>query len=104
MESLLLTEPYDVIVTGDAPASKEKKLAKRMDLSEIEALVVGHHGSKSSSCAEYLSEMAGGRAIISVGKNNYGLPAEEVLERLRTFVYTVSRTDLDGSVEIRVNG
>ena len=104
MPVIVSVDDYDVIVTGDAPASKEKKLAKRMDLSEIEALVVGHHGSKSSSCAEYLSEMAGGRAIISVGKNNYGLPAEEVLERLRTFVYTVSRTDLDGSVEIRVNG
>ena len=74
------------------------------DLSGIDALVVGHHGSKSSSCEELLSEMAGGKAIISVGKNNYGMPATEVLERLKSFGYTVFRTDMDGNVEIRIDG
>ncbi len=104
MSVIASVDEYDVIITGDAPASREKKLAKRMELSQIEALVVGHHGSKSASCAEFLSAMAGGRAIISVGKNNYGMPSEEVLERLKAFGYTVFRTDLDGSVEIRIDG
>ena len=92
------------LITGDAPASKEKELAALGDLSGIDALVVGHHGSKSSSCEEFLSEMAGGKAIISVGKNNYGMPATEVLERLKSFGYTVFRTDMDGNVEIRIDG
>ena len=74
------------------------------DLSGIEAVVVGHHGSKTSSCEEYLSEMAGGSAIISVGKNSYGLPSPEVLERLERFGYTVYRTDLNGNVELRIDG
>ena len=95
---------YDVIVTGDAPASIEKELIRRADLSEIEALVVGHHGSKSSSCDEYLSAVSGETAIISVGMNSYGLPAPEVLERLGSLGYTVFRTDKDGSVEIRIDG
>ena len=95
---------YDMIVTGDAPSSREEALIGQKDLSGIEALVVGHHGSKSSSCEEYLRAVSGGTAIISVGKNNYGLPSPEVLERLSAFGYTVFRTDLDGNVEIRVNG
>ena len=95
---------YDVIVTGDAPASIEKELIRRADLSGIEALVVGHHGSKSSSCEEYLAAVSGKTAIISVGMNSYGLPAPEVLERLGSLGYTVFRTDKDGSVEIRIDG
>ena len=104
MPLIVSVDDYDVIITGDAPASREKALTAGNGLAGIEVLVVGHHGSKSSSCEEYLSEMAGGKAIISVGKNNYGMPSPEVLERLRTFGYTVYRTDESGSVEIRVDG
>ena len=104
MPLIVSVDDYDVLITGDAPASKEKELAALGDLSGIDALVVGHHGSKSSSCEEFLSAMAGGKAIISVGKNNYGMPATEVLERLKSFGYTVFRTDMDGNVEIRIDG
>lgn len=97
-------DDYDVIITGDSPASREKELCRREDLSDIEAIIVGHHGSKSSSCEEYLAEVSGEKAIISVGKNNYGLPSPEVLERLEAFGYTVYRTDLNGNVEIRIDG
>ena len=95
---------YDMIVTGDAPSSAEKAMIGQRELSGIEALVVGHHGSKTSSCEEYLRAVSGRTAIISVGKNNYGLPSPEVLERLNAFGYTVFRTDRDGNVEIRVDG
>ncbi len=104
MPMIISVDDYDLVITGDAPASKEKEIAAKTDLSGVDALVVGHHGSKSASCEEYLAAIAGGKAIISVGKNNYGMPAAEVLERLETFGYTVYRTDLDGSVEIRVDG
>ena len=95
---------YDAIITGDAPASREKALAQRANLSGIETIIVGHHGSKSASCEEYLSAVSGETAIISVGKNSYGLPSSEVLERLAAFGYTVKRTDVDGNVEIRIDG
>jgi competence protein ComEC len=104
MPIIVSVDDYDVIITGDAPAEREKRLAKNVDLSQIEAVVVGHHGSDSASCEEYISIMAGSDAIISVGKNHYGLPSTEVLERLKAFGYTVYRTDMDGDVEIRING
>lgn len=95
---------YRVLITGDAPASRERELLRECDLSEVDALVVGHHGSKSASCEDYLAAIGGRRAIISVGKNSFGHPAAETLERLASFGYTVSRTDIDGDVEIRING
>ena len=104
MPMIVSVDDYDMIITGDAPAAREKELAAKADLSGIEVLVTGHHGSKSASCEEYISEMAGGKAIISVGKNNYGMPSPEVLERLETFGYTVYRTDQLGNVEIRIDG
>ena len=104
MSMIVSVDDYDTFITGDAPAAREKELAQSAKLSGIEAIVVGHHGSKSSSCEEYLSAVAGETAIISVGKNSYGLPSEEVLERLAAFGYTVKRTDEDGNVEIRIDG
>ena len=95
---------YDAVITGDAPAAKEWELTATADLSQIETIVVGHHGSDTSSCAEYLCAVSGQTAIVSVGHNSYGLPSEEVLERLASFGYTVKRTDEDGNVEIRING
>lgn len=104
MPVILSVGDFDVISTGDAPSAREKALAEKADLTEIEALIVGHHGSKASSCEEYLSEIGGRIAVISVGKNSYGLPAAETLERLDSFGYTVYRTDLDGNVELRIDG
>lgn len=104
MPVILSIGDFDVITTGDAPAKSERALAEKAELSGIDLLIVGHHGSKSSSCEEYLAEIGGGKAIISVGNNSYGLPAPETLERLDAFGYTVFRTDLDGNVELRING
>ena len=104
MPLIISIDDCDMIVTGDAPAEMERKLTEEFDLSLVEVLVVGHHGSKDASCEEYLDAIGGNRALISVGKNNYGLPSAEILERLKRFGYTVSRTDSDGTVEIRVHG
>lgn len=104
MPVLITIGSYDMIVTGDAPAAREETLVKEIDLSRVDALVVGHHGSKSASSEAYLAAIGGRSAIISVGKNNYRLPSGEVLERLKSFGYTVYRTDTDGDVEIRIHG
>ena len=67
-------------------------------------LKVGHHGSRGSSSAEWLSELAPRVAVISVGRNTYGHPAPEALARLAAHRAEVWRTDTDGTVTIRTDG
>ena len=67
----------------------------------MELLVVGHHGSRYSTCDELLEDITPEMAIISVGANNgYGHPTDEVLYRLADHGVTVYRTDLDGTVTL----
>ena len=74
---------FDVLITGDADAFVEKMLVKYQPIPDIEVLVAGHHGSKHSSCGEFLQAAAPEIALISAGANNsYGHPAQETLERL----------------------
>ena len=102
ISALLSLDGFDALITADGSAQAEQALAKDQDLSGTELLVVGHHGSKYSSSAAFLEKLAGDYAVISTGYNTYGHPAEETLERLREHGYNILRTDLDGTVEIRV--
>lgn len=94
---------FDMIVTADVSSEAEKALIERHTFSDSELLIVGHHGSKYSSCKEFLTSIGADTAVISVGYNTYGHPTEEVLERLADCGYNVYRTDIDGTVELRVN-
>ena len=64
-------------------------------------LVVGHHGSDTSTGARLLAELSPEIAVISVGRNGYGFPAPEVLERLADYRCELFRTDQNGTVTIR---
>ena len=91
----------DTLIIGDLPASGEKQLLSRA-LPDLEVLVVGHHGSKSSTCQELLDATAPDVAMISAGKHNsYGHPAPEVLKRLTEAGCLILRTDTMGTVTYR---
>ncbi|MBQ9663392.1 MAG: DNA internalization-related competence protein ComEC/Rec2 [Oscillospiraceae bacterium] len=102
--SLVSIGDYDMIFTGDSPKKAEVQLVESYDLPDAELLIVGHHGSQSSSDESFLRAIQAEDAIISVGYNNYGHPTREVLARLQVNGYHVYRTDRNGTVEIRVNG
>ena len=100
--SRLTIGSYDVLITADAPEKLEKRLVNEHETDGIETLIVGHHGSKYSSGEELLGAVDGSLAVISVGYNSYGQPAQETLERLAAYGYNVLRTDEDGTIEIRI--
>ncbi|MCK5466457.1 hypothetical protein KAI56_03110 [Candidatus Parcubacteria bacterium] len=56
-------------------------------------LKVSHHGSKYGTSNEFLKSVKPEKAIISVGKNNYGHPATELLNRLKNMSIEIFRTD-----------
>ena len=68
---------------------------------KADVLKVSHHGSRYSTCDEFLEAVDPEIAIIGVGRNNYGHPADEVIEKLRENDIIVYRTDLDGAIGIR---
>ena len=95
-------ESYDILITGDRSETGERALLKKVDLPEVNTLIVGHHGSGTSTSLELLEKVKPDVAVISVGKGNYyGHPAEDVLYRLRLFECSIWRTDRDGTVVIR---
>ena len=101
--SVLFTrEKCDTLITGDLSAKAERQLLEDYDLPDLEVLIVGHHGSKYSTCAELLEATAPDVAIISVGaENGYGHPTQEVLQRLEAAGCAVYRTDLHGTITYR---
>ena len=93
---------YDMLVTGDSPAAEEEALLARQTITGAELLIVGHHGSRTSSGEELLGSIGADTAVISCGYNRYGHPDQETLERLARYGYNVYRTDRDGTIVIRV--
>ncbi len=93
---------FDFLVMGDAGRSTEEQLVSFYELDEIELLVAGHHGSKTSTCDALLNEIKPDTAFISVGVNNYGHPADEVLQRLNSHGVEIFRTDINGNITMMV--
>lgn len=93
---------FDALVTGDADSFVERMLVKYYDVPDIELYIVGHHGSKYSTCQELLDALRPELAVISVGYNSYGHPAQETLERLADSGAEIYRTDLSGEVSVAV--
>ena len=92
---------YKFMFMGDAGVDKEKDILERYNLSNIDVLKVGHHGSKTSSSKSFINKINPKYSIISVGKNNrYGHPNKEVLNNLdHSKIY---RTDEDGSIMFKI--
>lgn len=90
------------LLMGDAERPIEYRLVAEMDNAlRSDILKVGHHGSKTSSSAEFLAVVRPQIAVIQVGrKNRYGHPAQEVLDRLAAIGAKILRNDLDGDIKI----
>jgi competence protein ComEC len=93
---------YKFLFMGDASVNRENDVLTNYNLSNIDFLKVGHHGSNTSSSKDFINSISPKYSVISVGKNNrYGHPKAEVLDNLaNTKIY---RTDEDGSVAIKIN-
>lgn len=98
--SFLFMGELTTLITGDMNATIERALLRYADLPELDILIAGHHGSRESTSEELLSALSPKTAIISVGKNSFGHPHPDVLERLERHRVTVYRTDEMGHVTV----
>jgi competence protein ComEC len=93
---------FRALLTGDAPAEIEEVLSAAGAISPVQVLKVGHHGSRTSTGWDLLSQAEPEVAIIPAGRgNSFGHPHPQVLERLRRSGARLYRTDQDGTVTIR---
>ncbi|GAB6892148.1 ComEC/Rec2 family competence protein [Geobacillus stearothermophilus] len=92
------------LFTGDAETRAEADMVKAKKDLRADVLKVGHHGAKTSTSATLLKAVKPSYAVISVGKNSYGHPTSEVLNRLKSYKVKVFRTDKQGTIIATTNG
>jgi beta-lactamase superfamily II metal-dependent hydrolase len=125
--SLIMRLDYEgvgVLMTGDAGEEAERSLmaAYRADaggapggeasatgtgseylpVMRADILKVGHHGSRTSTSDSFLAAVRPVAAVIQVGRNTFGHPTRDALEKLRADDIMVFRNDLGGAVMLRI--
>lgn len=98
---------FAMLFTGDAEGPVEKTMAASYGKKlKCQVLKAGHHGSKTSSTAEFLKLVQPESVVMSLGANNqYGHPHEALLNRLqKQGVKNIYRTDLNGTITIVSDG
>lgn len=90
------------LFTGDITSKLKKEIINKDIFADV--LKIPHHGSKHSTCDEFLLKVDPLIAVIQVGKNSYGHPSDDVLTRLSNFGIKVLRNDINGDIKISTDG
>lgn len=93
------------LFTGDAEYSSEYGMIdSNIDL-KCDVLCVGHHGSADSTSQKFLTAVQPTYAVISCGENNiYSHPDAGTLNRLKSTVAELFRTDKQGTIIAKSDG
>ena len=96
------TGKYSVLLAADIEKDSEARLLQQhADKLPATLLVVPHHGSKTSSTAQFVETVHPRYAVFTVGyRNRYGHPKTEVVERYRTTGSEILRSDEEGAIVI----
>jgi competence protein ComEC len=89
---------FDLLLSADA----ESETLLPLELPDVEAMKVPHHGSADPGLPEVLTRLRPELAAIEVGANTYGHPTSSTLAALRRANVTTYRTDRDGTVTLTV--
>lgn len=98
----LISNGRSALFTGDIGFKVENELMEGNTNLDSDILKVSHHGSKYATSSKFLEATSPQIAVISVGKNSYGHPAEELLSRINDYGAAIKRTDSDGDVKMEI--
>lgn len=85
---------WRAVLLGDLATPQETNI----HVGKVDLLKVAHHGSRHSTSIDFLNEVQPKDAVISVGRNTYGHPSAEVIERLQARGIRIWRTDHSGTI------
>lgn len=98
---------FSILFTGDVEEIAENEICREYNTTDklkANILKVAHHGSKTSSTAEFIKMVKPQIALIGVGeKNKFGHPNDGVIQRLKNMNTKIYRTDKMGEIEIQIN-
>ncbi len=104
--SLVMKVTYkatSALLEGDAERREENLVSQEQPHADL--LKVAHHGSATSTAADFLAAVHPRFAVISVGARNlYGHPRKEVLDRLAQRKIGTYRTDINGAISFYLDG
>ncbi len=92
-----------LLLPGDIDEEVEKDLASNYDLNS-HILKITHHGSKTGTSEVFVEAVNPQIAVIQVGENGYGHPADRVIELCRKKGIIVYRNDENGAIRFYDNG
>lgn len=93
------------LLTGDVESVGEMAILQRNADVESHILKVSHHGSKTSSRTEFISEVNPKFSIISCAPDNsYGFPHSETMLTLNNHKSKILRTDIHGNILAVISG
>jgi competence protein ComEC len=91
-----------MLLTGDIERAAEADILKRGPVRS-DVILMPHHGSRTSSTAQFIAAVAPRWAVVPAGyRNRFRHPNGEVLERYRAAGAQILRTDLEGAVHVRL--
>ncbi len=98
---LIAAQGERILLTGDLDAAGEAALLADWPWLKADWLVVGHHGSRTSTSKRFVQAIEPRYALISRGKHNsYGHPHPQVLANLQRAQVQVYDTAVDKAVRI----
>jgi competence protein ComEC len=91
------------LLTGDIERAAETRLLESGALSEVDLVVVPHHGSLTSSSEPFVRRLDPDVALVSAGfDNRWSLPRSEVVTRWERAGARVFNTAVSGALRTRM--
>ena len=97
--ALVTAGAFDLFLSADA----ESDALAPLDLPDVDAMKVPHHGSSDPGLPGLLDRLDPEFAAIEVGPNTYGHPAPSTLDALERAGVETYRTDRHGTVTLTID-
>ncbi len=93
------------LLTGDIERETEAELLNAAEFLPTDVIKVAHHGSRTSSTADFVNAARAKVAVISVGRDSpYEHPHAEVVERWKNANAKVLTTGENGTISVSTDG